>query len=266
MTAWNPQAALDFFDANAESEWRRFEDGRSGPAAAMTHAHYLRRFVRKGDRVLDAGSGPGRFAIELAAIGAHVVLADISPKQLELSREKLRDAEAEHAIEARVVADITDLSMFEDSSFDATVCYGGAISYVADRGEQAVAELARVTRPGGHLLVSVMCLVGATVEFIQDVLDIAREQGIETVDRVVESGLLPRSAGGHFDLRMYRWRELEEMLARQGEIVAAAATGMFRQAPQEPELRELLERIELELGAEPGAIETGQHMLAVVRV
>jgi hypothetical protein len=30
-------------------------------------------------------------------------------------------------------------------------------------------------------------------------------------------------------------------------------------------LRALLERLELDLGAEPGAIETGQHMLAVVR-
>jgi SAM-dependent methyltransferase len=262
----NPNAAIEFFDANAEREWTRFEDGRTAPASAATHAHYLRRFVRKGDRVLDAGSGPGRFAIELAAIGARVVLADISPNQLELSRSKLEEAGVEGAVEARVVADVTDLSMFDDDSFDATVCYGGAISYVADRAEDAVAELARVTRSGGYLLVSVMCLVGATVEFVEDMLNVAREQGTDTVERVIATGLLPRSVGGHFDLRMYRWREIKELLERHGEIVAASATGMFRRAPAEPELRELLERVELDLGAEAAAIESGQHMLAVARV
>jgi hypothetical protein len=64
---------------------------------------------------------------------------------------------------------------------------------------------------------------------------------------------------------MYRWRELRALLEPHGQVVAAAATGMFQARPEEPELRALLERLELDLGAEPGAIESGQHMLAVVR-
>ena len=47
-----------------------------------------------------------------------------------------------------------------DGSFDATVCFGGPLSYVVDRAEQGIAELVRVTKPGGHVLVSVMSLVG----------------------------------------------------------------------------------------------------------
>jgi hypothetical protein len=51
-----------------------------------------------------------------------------------------------------------------------------------------------------------------------------------------------------------------------GEVVAASATGIFGYAPEEPELQALLERLELDLGAESGAIECGPHILAVVRV
>lgn len=93
---------------------------------------------------------------------------------------------------------------FDDGSFDVTVCYGGPISYAVDRTEDAIAELARVTRPGGHVLVSVMSLVGA--------------------------------------LQAY-----------------ADSTD-----PERPELRALLGRLELELAAEPGALDCGPHILAVV--
>ena len=65
---------------------------------------------------------------------------------------------------------------------------------------------------------------------------------------------------------MYRWRELRELLEPHGEIVAATRDRDLRRRPQEPELRDLLERLELDLGAEPGALETGQHILAVVRL
>jgi len=66
-------------------------------------------------------------------------------------------------------------------------------------------------------------------------------------------------------MKLYRWRELRDLLERHGEVVAASATGIFLAEPREPELRALLERLEVDLGAEPGAIETGPHILAVLR-
>ena len=262
---WDPTAAAAFYDQYGEREWTRFEDGRTPAASAATHAHYLRRFVRSGDRVLDAGSGPGRFTIELARIGARVVLADLSPGQLELSREKVAAAGAEDAVEDRVVADICALP-FEDDSFDAAVCFGGALTYVLERGPDAVRELVRVTRPGGHVLVSVMSLVGTTCRAIKGVLIEARGYGVETIESIVATGLLPAAHSGHPPMKLYRWGELRDLLAAHGKLVAASATGIFGGAPDEPELRALLERLEVDLGAEPGAIESGPHILAVLRV
>ena len=85
----------------------------------------LEGFVRPGDRVLDAGSGPGRFTLELLRLGAHVTALDISPASSSCCAHGSPDVEA-------IVGDITDLSRFEDDSFDVTVCFGGPLSYVVD--------------------------------------------------------------------------------------------------------------------------------------
>jgi SAM-dependent methyltransferase len=263
----DPERAAAFFDQHAEREWARFEDDPTTPFLSLdVHLEYVRRYVSAGDRVLDVGAGPGRFTIELARCGASIVVADISRSQLDANREKLAEAGLEKAVEDRVVADVVDLP-FEDASFDATVCYGGPISYVVDRGADAIAELARVTRPGGHVLLSVMSLVGAVQAFADAVVEVAAQYDLELTERIIATGLLPQGPGlGHLPMKLYRWRELRELLEPHGEIVAASATGLIRPStqPKDPELRSLLSQIELELAREPGALDCAPHMLAVV--
>jgi SAM-dependent methyltransferase len=260
---YDAQETAAFYDEYGEREWTRFESGNTPTASAATHTNYLERFVHSGDRVLDAGCGPGRFTIELARIGARVVATDVSSGQLELHRRFVGDAGAESGVESRAVADVLDLSQFADGSFDATVCYGGALSYVLDDAPQGIAELVRVTPAGGTALISVMALVGSTIHAIDGVLDVAVEHGPAAVADVVESGHLPREYGGHLPMKLYRWRELSDLLSQHGEIVAATATGLFKDSAEHGEL---LARLELDLGAEPGAIDAGRHILAVVRI
>lgn len=255
-----------FFDAYGEQEWTRFEDGRTPSTSLEVHREYLRRYVRAGDRVLDIGAGPGRFTIELARLGADIVVADISPGQLELNQGRLVDAGLEDRVVDRIVADVTDLSGFDDDAFDAVVCFGGPVSYAHERSEDAVSELVRVTRPGGHVLLSVMSLVGALIRYRDLVLDLVRRDGPGPLEQTLRDGILPEGEGyGHLAMRMFRWSELEALLSRHGSVVAASAAGLFAAEPAEPELRDLLARVELELGAEPGVISCGEHILAVLR-
>jgi SAM-dependent methyltransferase len=265
--SFDPQRVAAFFDEYGEREWTRFEDGRNTRASLEVHLHYLRRFVERGDVVLDVGAGPGRFTLELARLGADVVVADLSPGQLELNRERLEAAALEDRVRERVVADVTDLSRFADGTFDAVVCYGGPISYAVDRASEAVAELVRVTRPEGLVLLSVMSLVGALSHYLALLLDLVRRDGVALTDEIVRTGVLPEKPDyGHLDMRLFRWRELRVLLEAHGTIVAAAAAGLLKiEEPPEPHLRELLTRLELDLGAEPGAIDAGEHMLAVLR-
>ena len=231
---YDADEAARFYDAYGEREWTRFIDGRTIAISAEVHTHYLRRFVASGDRVLDVGAGPGRFTIELGRLGASVVVADLSPGQLALNRDKVIAAGFEDRVVERVVADITDLHQFADGSFDAVVCYGGPLSYVLDRADDAVSELLRVTRPGGHLLVSVMSLVGATSGALAQVLAEVHMYGLEVVDHVIATGNLPSLlSGGHLPMHMFRWSELRALLERHaGEVVAASAASIGPQHDQ----------------------------------
>lgn len=270
---YEPEHAAAFYDAYGEQEWTRFEDGRTSRISLEIHLHYLRRFVRPGDRVLDVGAGPGRFTIELVRLGARAFVADVSPVQLELNRQKVGEAGCESGVEGRVLADVTDLSRFGDASFDSVICYGGPLSYALERAGDALGELLRVTRPGGYVLLSVMSLVGATAGNLAAVVELADEYGFEAILSVLETGDLPaRLSGGHLDMHMYRWRELEALLrSHPCAIVAASASHLtvaneleLLSSLDEHAFRELV-RWEIDLAAEPGALDAGSHIVAVVQ-
>jgi len=264
---WDPERAASFYDEYGEREWTRFDEGRTPGPSLDVHREHLRRFVHAGDRVLDVGAGPGRFTIELARIGAEITVADLSPGQLELNRERVAAEGLAERIVERTVADVLDLSRWEDGAFDATVCFGGPLSYVVDQAEDGLAELVRVTRPGGHVLLSVMSVVGTVLHFLPILLDLARRDGVPKQEEIVRTGLLAEEPDyGHLAMKLFRWSELEAILARHGEIVAASAAGLLpAEQPEEPELREFLRTVELELASEPGALSSGQHILAVLR-
>jgi hypothetical protein len=54
------------------------------------------------------------------------------------------------------------------------------------------------------------------------------------------------------------------LLGPHGTVVATAAAGMFRET--EDDDLELLTELELEFGAEPGAVDLGRHIVGVLCV
>lgn len=98
------------------------------------------------ERVLDAGTGTGALAIALAPFVREVVAVDLVPELLEEARRRARPYPNIRFVEG----DITRLD-FPTGSFD-LACSLRTLHHLA-RPERAVAELTRVTRRGGLLLV-----------------------------------------------------------------------------------------------------------------
>lgn len=259
-----------FFDDYGEREWERLESDAAQRASFHQHRRLLERYVRDGDRVLEAGAGPGRFTIELAKIGARVVALDISRVQLALHAEKTSSV----AVEGRIVADICDLGAFADDSFDAAVAFGGPLSYVLDRRDDALEELLRVVKPGGPVLLSVMSLLTAFRIHLAHVLSIAREHGLGPLRDVQRTGddATPATAASGHRSHLYRSAELKAMLEAHGcEILAATAANYVtvqneeRLQAVEPELWQYVLELEADLTGEPGALDAGTHILVAVR-
>lgn len=116
--------------------------------------------LRPGERVLDVAAGSGALSIPAARAGAEVVATDVSPAMVERLEARARE-EGLSNLDARVM-DGQALE-FEDDAFDLAGSQFGVMLFPdMPRG---LRELARVTRPGGRVVVVAMG-PPAEVEFL----------------------------------------------------------------------------------------------------
>lgn len=120
---------------------------------------WRRRTVRaagplEGRLVLDCCCGTGDLALAFSAAGAQVIGMDFTFEMLALAGPKIRGASGARAAGAQVPhyaqADALRLPLGDDAVDVASVAFG--LRNVADR-KRGLAELARVVKPGGRVLV-----------------------------------------------------------------------------------------------------------------
>jgi ubiquinone/menaquinone biosynthesis C-methylase UbiE len=140
-------------DAHADAVQQRFAKTaalvaeREEARREELRARLVRFLEPRGDeRVLDAGTGTGALALALAPLVREVVGVDPVPELLELARRHADEFPNVTFLEG----DATRLEL-ESGSFDLAACLR-TLHHVA-RPELLVAELVRVTRPGGRILV-----------------------------------------------------------------------------------------------------------------
>ena len=126
----------DLMSMGLHRYWKRFAIEMSG--------------VRAGSRVLDVASGSGDLAAAFARrVGptGQVWMTDINAAMLEVGRDKLAD---QGFMPPLALCDAEKLP-FPDASFDCVSVAFGLRNMT--HKERALAEMARVTRPGGRVLV-----------------------------------------------------------------------------------------------------------------
>jgi len=139
-----------YYDRRPQQEWQRLVRQRLEYAVTL---RALRDTLPATARVLDAGGGPGRYAVALAAAGHAVTLLDLSPRLLQLARD--------HAAQRKVhLAGIgegsaTDLCRFDDASFEAVLLLG-PLYHLPELEDRLLAlrEARRVLVPDGVLVVA----------------------------------------------------------------------------------------------------------------
>lgn len=116
--------------------------------------------LRSGTRLLDVAAGSGALSIPAARLGADVVATDLAPAMIERLNARAR-AEGLSTLRGRSM-DGHALEL-DDDTFDVAVSVNG-VSLFPDMA-RGLAELVRVTRPGGRVVIVAFGPI-ETVEFV----------------------------------------------------------------------------------------------------
>lgn len=104
--------------------------------------------LRRGNRVLDVGCGPGRHAYALAERGIQVVGIDISRRFIDLAQANAPDGATFMRIDAR------HLEFSEEFDAAISLCQGGFGLVTPGEDLHILRGMARALRPGGAIVVS----------------------------------------------------------------------------------------------------------------
>lgn len=152
-TAYTSRRALieDYFDRTAVQAWEQLtSDAPVGRIRTTVRAgrDKMRATLLSwlpedltGRRVLDAGCGTGALAIEAAMRGADVVGIDLSPKLVELARQRIPASLAAGTLDFRS-GDMLDASL---GKFDHVVAMDSVIHYETKDAVSALSQLAERT-------------------------------------------------------------------------------------------------------------------------
>jgi ubiquinone/menaquinone biosynthesis C-methylase UbiE len=187
-----------------------------------------------GGDLLDVPCGFGRHAIPLADAGYRVTGVDRSQALLDEARRRASSSRWPKLTRA----DYRDLP-FGDASFDAALNLFSSLGYLGDDEDtRALAEIGRVLRPGGRLVIEIMhrdLLLRTFTEQDWELLGEGRllleQRTFEPVAGVAQvTQTLIETSGVResrtFSVRVYTATELLAMLARAGFAEAKCSGGL----------------------------------------
>jgi len=138
---------MEALKARLKATWMSGDYGHFATYLEPGALEFLSRIkIEPGARILDVASGAGQTAIPMSRLGAKVTGVDIATNLIEQARAR---AQAE-GLDARFEEGDAEMLPFADGSFDIVISLIGAM--FAPRPELVAAELKRVCRPGGKII------------------------------------------------------------------------------------------------------------------
>ncbi len=142
-------AQADFWDSRAEGYAKskvRDED------AYKYTVERARSYLHANDRVLELGCGTGTTALMLAPSVAEYIATDVSPKMIEIGREKAWDQSIDNV---RFVAAEASGADLPEGPFDAVTAFN--VLHLIEDVDTALARVHEMLKPGGVFISKTVC-------------------------------------------------------------------------------------------------------------
>lgn len=265
------KSVAQIYNADAEREWLRLEKTPYQSIEFDVTMHYLLKHLPSTGKILDAGGGPGRYAIELCRRGYEVSLLDISEGCIEVARSKIQSEpkDVQERLVDFIVGDVRNLTHFESNHFDAVICLD-PLSYLCDEKErrETVSNLMRITKPQGIICISVRGYFAVLRHMFEHFQENLLDASFDTL--VKQGDILVQGVPVHF----FRANEIKELAESSGLVTVEMAgceglsTGLRESSNQLKEDGARWARwmeVVLKTASEPAIVDMAGHILYVGR-
>lgn len=267
MHNYDPDSIVSSY--SSQSELTRLGSSADTEVMFEVERWFVEKHLPADGTVIDIGAGPGRYSVEMAKLGRDVVVTDLTPMHIEQARQLAAEQGVADRIAGYRVVDVCDGTDYTDGQFSMVLCYG-MLNYTLDNDVKVLAELKRIVKPGGTVLVSVMGLYGA-LRFGWAVGGLESTDYLSNSRRLADTGINTARTPHR---RFYTAAGLRSTAEKAGlQVVEMAGTpvlGVSLGAPME-EARKSADTWEYVIEMEkractvPGLVDAGQHLIAVTK-
>jgi ubiquinone/menaquinone biosynthesis C-methylase UbiE len=172
----------------------------SDEAAYQKKLDKTREYFQPDMEVLEIGCGTGSTAIAHAPYVGHMRASDLSPRMIEIAREK---AKAEGVDNVTFEASSIEGLDVPDASIDVVMAHN--ILHLLDNWEQAIADIHRMLKPGGVFVSSTAC-IGDMMLLLRLIIPVGRLLRLFPLVKVFSvADLKARLEGAGFEID-YEWQ------------------------------------------------------------
>ena len=131
------------------NEDSRLNHSKAARVEFLTTVHYIDKYLKEGDKILDIGAGAGEYSLYFARRGYEVSALELADANIAAFRKKLKPEDKIALVQGNAL----DLTCYADKAFDIVLLFGPLYHLKSDVDKQkCISEAKRVCKDGGKIL------------------------------------------------------------------------------------------------------------------
>jgi len=130
------------------NEDKRLNHSKAARVEFLTTVHFIEKYLKEGDKILDIGAGAGEYSLYFARKGYDVSSLELADANIAAFKKKLTPEDKIDLVQGNAL----DLSRYEDKSFDIVLLFGPLYHLRNDADKQrCISEAKRVCKDGSKI-------------------------------------------------------------------------------------------------------------------
>ena len=130
------------------NEDTRLNHSKAARVEFLTTVHYIEKYLKEGDRILDIGAGAGEYSLYFARKGYEVSALELADANIAAFKNKLTPEDRVDLVQGNAM----ELSRYADKSYDIVLLFGPLYHLQNDADKQkCICETKRVCKDDGKI-------------------------------------------------------------------------------------------------------------------